>query len=485
MPPGKTPGLWTGHAAPEPIAAEMPRVDQPFSLPGYQLVGLLGFGGTGEVWRGVDEATGETVALKRLWEPAGPELVGRLRRDASLLEEAAGQHAIAVRDVQLLPDNEVVLVLEYAEAGSLASLLATRSRLRHPEVVTILGPLARTLAATHRRGLVHGDLTPSNVVFTANGQPKLSDFGLAIATGERRADDPGYGDPALSNGGRPGPAADVYGLAAIGYAALTGVLPEHGDLTARAPSINELAPDVPPALAAAVEAAMSPDPAIRPDAAAFASAVLRSSGADPIRFTDQRRTQSVRSVAPADRAVARKTTRPIARRKALTIVVFLSVGLSALTGAGWVKLGQRPAAALQSSSADAQPSTDSADYQAIVAHLLALRDRAFSTARLAPLNDVYPNGSAGWQVDAAALQVLRSQHLHTRGFIERIDGLTVEDSAPASADLAVTTTIPAYVVVNAAGHVVARRTGRTQSFDVVLQHAADRWLVQELRPTDS
>ncbi|HEX3900453.1 MAG TPA: serine/threonine-protein kinase [Mycobacteriales bacterium] len=452
-------------------------MDQPFTVPGYRLVSLLGFGGTGEVWRGVEDATGQPVALKRLWEPAGPELVRRLQRDAMLLEQAAGAHTIAAHDITLLPNNEVVLVLEYAAAGSLATLLSTRPQLRHPEVVTLLGPLARALAAAHSRGLRHGDVTPSNVVFTADGRPKLTDFGLAIATGERRADDPLYRDPALSAGEVPGPAADVFGLAAIGFAALTGVPPRPADATGGVPSVTELAPDVPPALASAVDAAMSPDPSMRPDAAAFAAAVFRSSGADPIRFADQRRTTTA--------AVPVAHRREPSRRAALTVVIFAAVGLSALTGAGWVKLGQRPAAAVQPPAITAPSPTPAVDYSATIAHLLALRDRAFATTKLSVLRQLYPSKSAGWDVDAAALRVLRSQHLRTRGFVEHIDSITVKAQSLASVDLLVTTAISAYSVVDQSGRVVVRRPARTQDFEVLLHNVAGKWVVQGIGPAAS
>ncbi|HWA66950.1 MAG TPA: protein kinase [Mycobacteriales bacterium] len=485
-------------------------MDEPFSVPGYRLLGLLGFGGTGEVWRGVHEASGQPVALKRLWDPAGPALVDRLRAEADALADAVGHHAVAVHDVVLLAGSEVVVVTDYAAGGSLAGLLASRPALRPPEAVTLLGPLARGLAAAHARGLRHGDLTPSNVLFTANGRPVLSDFGLALATGERRADDPAFRDPAPAAGGDPTLASDVYALGAIGYAALTGTAPRLPDAAGTTPAVTELAPDVPAGLASVIEAAIDPDPARRPEAAAFAAAVLRSSGADPIRFADQRST-------PPPGGEATVTEGPhVYRRHALTVVIVASVGLAALTGAGWVRLGQRPAVADAPASAPATPvpptglavpsstaptAPDAAasitsgdvaagtgaadhgeDYRAVLAHLLALRDRAFDTGRLSVLRQIYPKGSEGWRVDAAALGVLRSQHLHTRGFTEHLDTITMEDESSVSVELAVTTTVAPYVVVNAAGRVVARRAGRQQSFEVTLRHAGDGWRVQGLGP---
>lgn len=476
-------------------------MDLPFTLPGYTLAGLLGFGGTGEVWRGVDEATGEPVALKRLWEPAAGELVSRLRRTAMLVDQTAGRHAVALRDVRMLLNDEVVLVMEYAAGGSLAGLLTRRGRLHPSEVVTLLAPLAKALATTHANALCHGDITPSNVVFGADGKPLLSDFGLALATGERPADDPGFRDPALSAGWAPGPASDVFGLAAIGYTALTGVAPRPADVMAgpvpmtSVAAISELTQSVPPALASVVEAALAFDPDARPDAAAFAPAVLRSCSAAPIRLVEQRRTPETDSIPSSSggRHRAPKPARRRPRRVALTTVIVLSVVLSALTGAGWARLGPRPAAALPpsaapsataSSAAEAalipQVPTDGDFYKPIVADLLARRAEAFATGNVKLLRSVYAPTSSVLSMDYAALQALRSQELRAQGFKQRIDSITVKKASTGLVDMWVVATIPAYTIVNGSNEVVARRGGRTQNFEMTIGMYRGTWLVRGL-----
>ncbi|HEY5076799.1 MAG TPA: protein kinase, partial [Acidimicrobiia bacterium] len=137
-----------------------------FLLPGYDIEELLGFGGSGEVWRAREVASGDRVALKRLRaaNSTEPLAVERLQREAALLATVSHEHIVRLRSV-VPTDDGLVLVLDYAEGGSLAAVLAARGRLSAGEVVTIGAPLAQALADVHARGLVHGDVTPGNVVF--------------------------------------------------------------------------------------------------------------------------------------------------------------------------------------------------------------------------------------------------------------------------------------------------------------------------------
>src|SRR6185437_5228438 len=136
-----------------------------FSLAGYEVEALLGFGGTGEVWSARESTTGERVALKRLrGTDAAPSR--ELQREAALLASARHEHVVRLRSVVPTPGG-LVLVLDFAAGGSLASLLGARGRLTAAEVVTIGAPLAQALADVHERGITHGDVTPANIVFDA------------------------------------------------------------------------------------------------------------------------------------------------------------------------------------------------------------------------------------------------------------------------------------------------------------------------------
>jgi hypothetical protein len=323
-----------------------------WSLPGFDVQALLGFGATGEVWRARELASGDTVALKRLRPEADPSAVQALRREAMLLSTLDTPYVVRLREV-VGAGAGAVLVLDHAAGGSLATLLARRGALDPGEVVTVGGPLAQALAAAHVRGLVHGDVSPSNVLFSAEGMPLLADLGVARLTGEARGAVDGtaeYVDPAVAAGGLPGPASDVWALAAVCHHMLAGSPPHDGASAAavlgaaaageRAP-LGLLAPSAPRALVAAVEAGLALDPAARPDAAAFAALLRRAHAAAPVQLTGG---SAAAGVLPAVRETHLVRAAPAhaapPRRRRLPPVVLLAAGLVVLllagAVAGWV-----------------------------------------------------------------------------------------------------------------------------------------------------
>jgi len=143
--------------------------------------------------------------------------------EAALL--AALEHPNIVRLHALLPsDDAVVLVLDLADGGSLAGLLDARGRLTPGEVITAIAPVAAALAYLHDEGVVHGDVSAANVLFTAAGVPLLCDVGVSRLTGSQAdaAATPAYVDPAVAAGCVPGPPSDVFMLAGVALHALTG-----------------------------------------------------------------------------------------------------------------------------------------------------------------------------------------------------------------------------------------------------------------------
>lgn len=469
-----------------------------WSLPGYDVQALLGFGATGEVWRARELATGETVALKRLRADADPAAVDALRREASLLRSLDTPYVVRLREIV-----GSVLVLDHAPGGSLAALLARRGALEPGEVVTIGAPLAQALAAAHSRGLVHGDVTPSNVLFTADGMPLLSDLGLARVVGERLASVDGtaeYVDPAVARGGDPDAAADVWALAAVCHHMLAGAAPHDGSsvqevLSAassggRAP-LGLLAPSAPRALVAAVEAALVSDPGARPDAAAFASQLRRCHAAAPVRLTgglpaagpvpEVRATHAVRT-APAEPAAVRRPRLPHG--------VLVGAGLAALLVVGgvvgWVsgRGGGQPAPALPPVVATAASSTPVAvDWAPVLDGLDAARAEAFAEGDVAGLGLVYAPGSPGLASDAALLQSLVDQKQTAHGLRHEVRSVQVLSEASATARLRVVDVLGAYEVRNAAGKAVSRAAARgEQPFLVRLTRTAGGWRLVQVRP---
>src|SRR5687768_14920959 len=260
-------------------------------LPGYRLEELLGRGGSGEVWRAVPRSGGPAVAVKLL--VAGD--AERQAREAALLGELDHPHLVRLHEVVHEPRRggqpRVALVLDLLAGGSLAALLARRGRLRPGEVVTALAPVAHA----HERGVVHGDLSPGNVVCTAEGRPVLTDLGVARVLGEEAAREvtPAYVDPTVARGGAPGPASDVFGVAAAAFHALTGVAPWNAATPADTlrvaaagclPDLAELATGAPPALVAVIARGLAADPHDRGSAAAFALDLRHACRPEPVRL---------------------------------------------------------------------------------------------------------------------------------------------------------------------------------------------------------
>ncbi|HEX2075348.1 MAG TPA: protein kinase [Geodermatophilus sp.] len=265
------------------------------AVPGYRLEQLLGRGGSGEVWRAVPRGGGPPVAVKVL-VAGDPE---RQAREAALLGELDHPHLLRLLEVVHQPrrggQSRVALVLELLPGGSLAALLARRGRLRPGEVVTAIAPVAAALAHAHDRGVVHGDLSPGNIVFTAEGRPVLTDLGVARVLGETAAGEvtPAYVDPTVARGGAPGPASDVFGVAAAAFHALTGVAPWNAATPAdtlevaaagQLPDLAELAPGAPPDLLAVIARGLAADPHARGSAAAFALDLRHACRPEPVRL---------------------------------------------------------------------------------------------------------------------------------------------------------------------------------------------------------
>jgi len=192
-------------------------------VPGYELDSWVATTASGDIWIARNRGSGARVLLKLLQFRTGGPGAGAESRDLARLigqlREIGHPHLAWVQET--IPDGDgAVLVLEYADGGSLDQLMRGRGALDPGEVVTIAGPIAEALAASHGHGLVHGDLTPASIHFTAEGRPLLLDVGL-LALAERVTAPSGYADPAETI--RPGSAGDVYGLAAVCHATLTGI----------------------------------------------------------------------------------------------------------------------------------------------------------------------------------------------------------------------------------------------------------------------
>jgi hypothetical protein len=476
-------------------------VTEVWTLPGYDVQALLGFGATGEVWRARELATGDTVALKRLRAGADPAALTALRREAALLGTLATPYVVRLRAV-LGEDADTVLVLDLAAGGSLAALLGSRGRLDPGEVVTVAAPLAQALAAAHASGLVHGDVSPSNVLFTADGMPLLSDLGLArpvadpVGAVEGTAE---YVDPAVAAGGRPDAASDVWALAAVCHHMLSGTPPHDGTSAedvlqaarqgARAP-LGLLAPTAPRALVAAVEQALRTDPAERPDAAAFAVALGRAHAAAPVRLSgaapaapgpDVRPTHAVHPGPAPVEAVPRARRLP-PRRVLLAGAAVLAVGVAA--AAGWLSGRAAPAGTAQLATAGSSSPTESTPrWAAVLDRLDAARAAVLATADAAGLSEVYAEGSPALAADRAAVGRLVAAGQTARGVRHAVRRVTQTAYDGRTARLRVVDVLAAYDVLDGSGRSVQHSPPRGEaSYVVTLVRTPAGWRLQQVVP---
>lgn len=200
-------------------------MNDPWRLRGYTIEALLGRGSSGDVWRARTTGSGDPVALKRI--PAvSPEHVRQAEREAALLSSLDHPHLIRLHALEQAAQH-TVLVLDLADGGSLAQLVHARGRLSPGEVITAVAPIAAALAYLHDEGVVHGDVSAANILFTAGGVPLLADVGVARISGDDcdAMSTPSYVDPAVAAGGVPGAQSDVFMLAGVALHALTGAPP--------------------------------------------------------------------------------------------------------------------------------------------------------------------------------------------------------------------------------------------------------------------
>jgi serine/threonine-protein kinase len=212
------------------------------SIPGYEVEAVLGRGGMGVVYRARHLRLNRPVALKMLLagDCAGPSDRARFQREAEAVAGLRHANIVQVYDVGE-QDGRPYFTMEIVQGGSLAEKLAGAPQPAR-EAAALVVTLAEAVWAAHQGGIVHRDLKPANVLLTADGTPKISDFGLArrLEGGERLTlsgallGTPSYMAPEQARGRTQtlGPPVDIYALGAILYELLTGRPPFRGETAA-------------------------------------------------------------------------------------------------------------------------------------------------------------------------------------------------------------------------------------------------------------
>ncbi|MFN2466147.1 MAG: serine/threonine-protein kinase [Candidatus Dormibacteria bacterium] len=252
----------------------------------FRVDGLLGTGATSTVYRATDTELEREVALKQL----RPELAAdgvyldRFRREARLLSEVDSPNCVRVFDLVEAPEG-IFLVTELVRGATLRQVLASSRRLTPEQALAVTRGSLLGLGDAHRRGLVHGDVKPENILVAADGTSKLADFGaVAEAGGDSTvATTPAYLSPEQISGAPADPRSDIYACGVVLYELLCGRPPfrpdnvmaaMHMHLRGEVPDPRTLVPDLPEPVARVVLKALATNPAARyPDVAAFVTAL--------------------------------------------------------------------------------------------------------------------------------------------------------------------------------------------------------------------
>ena len=261
----------------------------------YRIIGLLGKGGMGEVYRADDLKLGQAVALKFLPEALAGDAVrlGRFLNEVKIARQVSHPNVCRVYDVGEV-EGQHYLSMEFVDGEDLSSLLRRIGRLPTDKAVEVARQVCAGLAAAHDRGVLHRDLKPANVMIDGRGKVRLTDFGLAGLAGEFKGGDiragtPAYMSPEQLEGREVTARSDIYALGLVLYEMFTGKHIFQADTQAEmtrkrndatAASLASQVKDLDPAVERVILRCLEKDPRLRPASAIAVAAALP--GGDPL-----------------------------------------------------------------------------------------------------------------------------------------------------------------------------------------------------------
>jgi serine/threonine protein kinase len=262
----------------------------------YRIVGLLGRGGMGEVYRADDMKLAQPVALKFLPEALAGDgaTLARFHREVRVSRQVSHRNVCRVYDIGEI-NGQHFLSMEFISGEELASLMRRIGRLPPDKANEIARQLCAGLAAAHDTGILHRDLKPANIMIDNHGNVRITDFGIAglaeeIRTEEVTAGTPSYMSPEQIEGGELTIKSDLYSLGLVLYELFTGKKAfearslvelmhlRRSDATPTLPTV--LVKDLDPTIERVILRCIQKDPAKRPGSALQVAAALP--GGDPL-----------------------------------------------------------------------------------------------------------------------------------------------------------------------------------------------------------
>ncbi len=254
----------------------------------YRILGILGRGGMGMVYRADDLKLGQTVALKFLPASFSQDAarVERFRAEVRMARQVSHPNVCRVYDLGEV-DGHSFLTMEYVDGEDLATLLNRIGRLPAKKALEIAHELCAGLAAAHARQVIHRDLKPANVMIDGRGHARITDFGLAVGTGEftegEVAGTPAYMAPESFEGKPATVQSDLYALGMVLFELYTGNRPWEASKVSgwRAKHFREeptppskIVPEIDSAVERVILRCLEKNPALRPRSAVQVAAAL-------------------------------------------------------------------------------------------------------------------------------------------------------------------------------------------------------------------
>jgi serine/threonine-protein kinase len=269
----------------------------------YELHRRVGRGGMAEVYLARDRLLDRLVAIKILFPEyaTDPSFVARFRREAQAAANLNHPNIVGVYDWGK-ERGTYYIVMEYVDGRTVSEILRAEGPIEPKRAAAIAADVAAALGFAHRKGVVHRDVKPGNVLITASGEVKVADFGIARALTSKGEEDltqagsvmgtATYFSPEQAQGKQVDPRSDLYSLGVVLYEMASGRPPFHAEspvaiaykhVQEPLPPLHERVPDIPPAYEAIATRALAKDPDDRyPDAGAMRADLLRFRDGKPL-----------------------------------------------------------------------------------------------------------------------------------------------------------------------------------------------------------
>ncbi len=240
----------------------------------YRIIEYIGCGGMAEVYKAIDLLLERDVAVKILRPQFARDenFIKRFRREAQSAARLSHNSIVSVFDVGIESDTYFI-VMEYVPGETLQKIIAKEAPLAADRAIYIAKGIAKALSLAHKRGIIHCDIKPHNIIVDDNGQPKVSDFGIARAVSSATATFDGnilgsvhYLSPEQAQAGQVTYSSDLYSLGVVLFEMLTGKVPFFGEtpvaialqhVQATPPVLREFVDNIHPVLESIVIKAMA------------------------------------------------------------------------------------------------------------------------------------------------------------------------------------------------------------------------------------